>query len=410
MEARERSEPSDVSASSRGRSANSRRRFIGALLGAVLATLPDRNAWAWVARRMRRHRTAGGGAPVAYTLWAWGSGSVGRLGNEATSNQSSPTQVPGSWIAFSAGGDHSLGIRNDGTLWAWGEGTYYRLGQSVTTDRSSPVQVPGSWTACAAGGDDGNQYGHSLALRSDGTLWAWGFGGLGALGDGSSATRSSPVQVLGSWIAFTAGGRHSAGITQDRTLWCWGNNEWGQLGIGNTSNQLSPVQVPGSWIAISCGDDHSLGIRTDSTLWAWGQNIWGLLGDGTSISRSSPVQVSGSWTMCSAADSHSLGIRTDGTLWAWGLGSSGALANNGSTQSSPIQVPGSWTTCAAGGASGSSSQASYAIRTDGTLWAWGAGLAGRLGIGVIGDRSSPMQVPGSWIAVSAARTHTMGIR
>ena len=145
--------------------------------------------------------------------------------------------------AIAAGGDHSLMLRYDGTVWASGNNGYGQLGDGTTTTRSTPVQVSGltNITAIAAG------WYHSLALRSDGTVWAWGWNGAGQLGDGTTTDRSTPVQVssLTNITAIAAGAAHSLAIKSDGTVWAWGNNGAGQLGDGTTTYRTTPVQVSG---------------------------------------------------------------------------------------------------------------------------------------------------------------------
>jgi alpha-tubulin suppressor-like RCC1 family protein len=291
------------------------------------------------------------------TLWAWGFNDCGQLGDNTGIDRSSPVSVVGGftdWCQVSAGGTkHSVGIRKDGSMWTWGAGGFGRLGDGTTTTKSSPIRVIGDindWCQVSAGDE------HSLAIRTNGTLWAWGQNGCGRLGDGTVNDRSSPVSVLGGftdWCQASAGGQHSLGLRSNGTLWAWGYGAYGRLGDGsNTNNKLSPVSVVGGftdWCQASAGTYHSLAIRTNGTLWAWGRNHFGQLGDNTIFAnKSSPVSVIGGftdWCQVSAGFGHSTGLRTDGTLWAWGSNNFLVLGQCGTSRCSPISIGtgGGWT-------------------------------------------------------------------
>ena len=362
--------------------------------------------------------------PVS-ALWAWGCNSAGQLGDGTTVNNSSPVSVVGgitNWCRVSVGAHHTLGIRSNGTAWAWGCNGTGRLGDNCTTNRSSPVSVVGGftdWCAIAAG------CGHSLAVRTNGTAWAWGFGTGGVLGDNTVVAKSSPVAVVGgftNWCDVAAGGRplqssgHSVGIRTNGSVWTWGCNNSGQLGDNTGLYRSSPVSLVGgfSWCKISAGGQMTFAIRNNGTLWGWGCGFNGILGDNTAVTKSSPVAVVGgftNWCAIATGRNHTHAIRTDGTLWAWGVSSGGALGNNGITsRSSPISVIGGftdWCQVSAG------QYRATAVRTNGTAWAWGCNTsAGRLGDGTTVDKSSPVSVVGgftNWTYVDTNDSHSVGI-
>jgi alpha-tubulin suppressor-like RCC1 family protein len=350
--------------------------------------------------------------------YAWGSNSDGRLGDNMITSKSSPVSVAGGftdWISASAGNYHSLGVRANGTLWAWGNNDYGRLGDNTTTSRSSPVSVVSGfsdWVSTSAG------Y-HSLALRANGTLWAWGYNGAGQLGDNTTIARSSPASVVGGftdWISASAGS-HSLGVRANGTLWAWGYNSAGQLGDNTITSRSSPVSVVGGftdWVSVSAGDSHSLAIRANGTLWSWGANNQGGLGDNTLTNRSSPVSVVGGftdWVSVSAGKAHSLAVRANGSLWSWGYNGLGQLGVNTITSRlSPVSVVGGftdWVQASAGDLH------SLGVRANGSLWAWGWNSNGRLGDDTLADRSSPVSVVGGftdWVSASAGAGHSLGIR
>jgi alpha-tubulin suppressor-like RCC1 family protein len=350
-------------------------------------------------------------------LNAWGSNGQGRLGDGTTTDRSSPVSVVGGftdWISTSAGNSHSLGVRANGSLWAWGLNSFGRLGDDTLTSRRSPVSVVGGftdWISASAGNS------HSLGVRANGSLWAWGLNSFGRLGDNTVTSRSSPVSVVGGfsdWISASAG-YHSLGVRANGSLWAWGNNASGRLGDGTATNRSSPVSVVGGfsdWISASAGGGHSLGVRANGSLWAWGNNGQGRLGDDTVTSRSSPVSVVGGftdWISASAGNSHSLGVRANGTLWAWGYNGQGRLGDNTATnRSSPVSVVGGFTDWI----SASAGYHSLGVRANGSLWAWGRNGRGQLGDDTVTSRSSPVSVVGGftdWISASAGY-HSLGVR
>jgi len=286
----------------------------------------------------------------------------------------------------------------------------------------SPVSVVGGftdWCQVSAGG------GHTAAVRTNGTLWAWGCNFSGRLGDGTVTDRSSPVSVVGGftdWCQVSASGGfggHTAAVRNNGTLWAWGYNGNGQAGDGTTTtSRLSPVSVVGGftdWCQVSAGSFHTVAVRTNGTLWAWGFNGGGRLGDGTLTSRSSPVSVVGGftdWCQVSAGAGHTAAVRTNGTLWAWGCNFSGQLGDGTTTTSrlSPVSVVGGFTDWCQVSADSSHTAA---VRQNGTLWAWGCNGNGRLGDNTITDISSPVSVVGGftdWCQVSAGTVHTAALR
>jgi alpha-tubulin suppressor-like RCC1 family protein len=259
-------------------------------------------------------------------------------------------------MAIAAGEYHSLALKNDGTVWAWGDNRYDQLGNGTTIYSSDvPVQVVTSaggpaLTGCTkiAGGPF-----HSLALKDDGTVWAWGYNSNGQLGNGTKTDSNLPVQVVTSVggpaltgiTAIAGGGDHSLALKNDGTVWAWGGNYYGELGNGTNTDSNVPVQVSGltGITAIAGGGGGSLALKNDGTVWAWGYNHQGQLGNGTNTNSNVPVQVAGlsGITKIAGGGSHSLALKNDGTVWAWGYNYYGQLGNGTNTDSNvPIQVSG----------------------------------------------------------------------
>ena len=337
-------------------------------------------------------------------LWGWGNNDYGGLGINSTGNRSSPVQtVTGGtkWKQVACGYGMTAAIKTDGTLWAWGLNSSGELGDNTTTNRSSPVQtvVGGTWNYIACG------YRFTIGIKTDMTLWAWGANDWGQLGNNTTVPRSSPVQTIAggtNWVqaACTHGGfRASAAIKADGTLWTWGRNTTGQLGDNTTTPRSSPVQtVTGgtTWKQVACGYGITAAVKTDGTLWLWGQNYQGQIGDGTTTRRTSPVQTVSAgttWKQVACGYRHCVAVKTDGTLWAWGVNSSGELGDGTVTnRASPVQTVArgsTWKQVACTGAFSTNTTA--AIKADGTLWTWGANSYGRLGDNTTVTKSSPVQ-------------------
>ncbi|MEU6218221.1 hypothetical protein ABZ845_11985, partial [Streptomyces sp. NPDC047022] len=343
-------------------------------------------------------------------------------------------------VGIAAGTGRSLALRKDGTVLAWGDNGFGELGDGTTTSRVTPVRVcaPGQTAPCtrfltdvvgvAAGTN------HSLALRKDGTVLAWGNNGGGELGDGTFTNRVTPVRVcapgqmapctrfLTDVRTIAARGGHSLALRKDDTVLAWGTNGFGQLGDGTTTNRRTPVRVcaPGqtapctrfltSVHAIDAGRTHSLALVKDGAALAWGENTFGELGDGTTTNRRTPVRVCapGQTAPCTrfltgvhaiaAGRTHSLALGKDGAALAWGNNGIGQLGDGTTTNRvTPVRVcaPGQTAPCTrfltdvrtitAGG------RHSLALGKDAAL-AWGNNGFGQLGDGTTTNRRTPVPV------------------
>lgn len=338
---------------------------------------------------------------VGNLLFGWGRNATGTIGIGNTIDYSSPMQVGNlvNWKQVSGGTGSTLAIKTDGTLWSWGSNYYGETAQGNNTSLSTPLIVGSlnNWRQINVGG------GFVGATKTDGTLWMWGFGGFGQLGQNNTINYSSPVQIgsLVPWRQVSCGQNATSAIKLDGTLWAWGNNSIGQLGDGTVTNRSLPVQIglDTTWKQVVCGYgitaadiEHHVAITTDGKLWAWGYNNNGQLGLGDTANRTTPVQVGTltNWKKISDDLGRStFAIKTDGTLWAWGLNSSGQLGiGNRINYSSPVQVGTltNWKQISNKG------ETVMAIKTDGTLWGWGFNSSGQLGIGNTVSYSSPIQV------------------
>ncbi|MBI2094179.1 MAG: chitobiase/beta-hexosaminidase C-terminal domain-containing protein [Candidatus Omnitrophica bacterium] len=277
---------------------------------------------------------AGGDHFLALThlgrVWTWGHNGYGQLGNGSPAHpsilfRSKPVMVSGlnGVKQVAGGGAHSLAVKQDGTVWAWGSNRYGQLGDNSTTDRREPVPVAGlnNVSLVAAGTT------HSLAIKTDGTVWTWGHNRSGQLGNGTMTDSAIPVLIVGfSGVkALAAGDDFSVALKTDGTVWTWGDNSYGQLGMGGISFSAVPVRVNSlqNIRSIAAGAYHVL--ASDGGVWAWGRNTSAQLGDGTRVTaRSTPVRVIGSspyvsYSLISAGRSHSLAWNSaGGGLLGWG--------------------------------------------------------------------------------------------
>jgi alpha-tubulin suppressor-like RCC1 family protein len=323
------------------------------------------------------------------TAYAWGHNGSGQLGTGPLSgtgaNSDLPVKVHGAGdvgfltdvLAVAAGGNFSLalvsdgtgdGVPNDGDVYAWGDNFQGQLGNNSPASSNVPVQVHGAGDVgfltdvvdIAAGSA------HGLAVKSDGTVWAWGYDGFGQLGDSASHAGNLsrlPVQVEGvggtgflSGVSSVAGGGlHSLALKTDGSVYAWGYNGTGGLGNGGGPDSSTPVQVKGeggsgslsSVTDIAAGSEHSLALK-DGTVYAWGLNNFRQLGDDTSVfQRNAPVKVKGEGgvgfltgaTDVAAGAHHSLAaVSANGTVWAWGRNDLNSLGDGTSTTPRPTPV------------------------------------------------------------------------
>jgi alpha-tubulin suppressor-like RCC1 family protein len=354
------------------------------------------------------------------TLWAWGDNTAGQLGsttNNGTDIPTAPAQVAGTYTQVAAGQYHSLGLRADGSLWAWGDNTFGQLGSSIISDTNpTPMQVVGTYTQVAAG------HNHSLGLRADGTLWAWGnnvFGQLAtSVNQGTQRPTPTPLQVPGTYSQVAAGAYHNLGLRADGSLWAWGSNSSGQLG-NSAPDAPTPTQVGTDlYTQLAAGNGYSLGMRADGSLWAWGSNRAGQLGStsnsGTSRANPTPTQVAGTYAQVAAGHSHSLGLRADGSLLAWGFNGNGELGTSTNIGTyTPNTTPTATGTALTTRSTAAGSSFALAVRADGTLWAWGDNSYGQLGLPTtISSTQQPMQVgtDRDWLMVATGDSHTLGLK
>ncbi len=352
------------------------------------------------------------------SIQSWGQDVYGQLGDDPVNAQkTTPVAVANltGMIAVAGGNYHSLAIKSNFTLWSWGEDTYGQLGDNASlTNQSTPVQVASLTGIIAV---SAGAY-HSLALKSDGTVWSWGWDNSGQLGDNAgygtpADDKSTPVQVasLTNIIAVAAGGYHSLALKNDGTIWSWGRDNYGQLGDNaSLTNQPTPVQVASltGIIAIAAGYDHSLALKSDGTVWSWGWDIYGQLGDNASYGtatddKSTPVAVASltSVTAIAAGAYHSLALKSNNTIASWGWDSYGGLGDDAALANKPTFVAVASLTSVIAISAGWNHSA--AMKSDSTVWSWGYDAYGSLGDdAALVNKGTPVQTdPLSLCVISA---------
>ena len=389
----------------------SRRARIGvAAVVGLLVALPLVGAWA---------STAVLGVPGASGGFGWGNNASGEVGDGTLVNQLAPVSMVGvdGVVSMAVGPTHGLLVRSSGAVSSWGHNRSGQLGDGGTTDRAAPGPVGGvsGVTRLAAG----NAF--SVTLDSGGAVWAWGNNASGQLGDGSAPTdHSAPVAVSGLGVGsgvveIAAGASPALALKSDGSVWAWGNNASGQLGSGDApTDHPVPVQVSGlgGVVAITAGDTFSLALKSDGSVLAWGNNASGQLGDGSApADHSSPVAVGALGIGSGVArivggGTHSIALTADGRVYAWGNNASGQVGDGSAPadQHVPILIGGlsNIVDIAAGRAH------SVAVASDGTVFSWGDNILGQLGDGTNTKRSVPGPVTGLGIGSKVVAVFASG--
>ncbi len=289
------------------------------------------------------------------TVWAWGSNGHGELGDGTQAERHTPVQVTGltGITQVAAGAFFSLALRSDGTVWAWGDNQNGQLGRGTVTDHEATparVAVLNGVTKISAGHD------FALALRSDGIVFAWGHGQRGQLGNGGTADSSRPVKIAGlSGVTGISAGAEASLATENDSLsaltsvWTWGGNDYGELGDGTLADHRTPERVtgiPASIAGVSAGTAFAAVLGTDGSVWDWGANGIGQLGvapENSTVTRPVNAFAAGSGiTQLSAGGTHVLALKSDGTVLAWGFNQAGQLGHGpiGKTSAGPAPITG----------------------------------------------------------------------
>ncbi len=323
---------------------------------------------------------------------AWGRSDQGQLGNNSSSSpKPNPVNIGLSDVIGIGGGElHTLMLRGNGTVLAFGWNPTGQIGNGTSGGNAyTPFAVPGLTNVIQVTGGSV----HSAALKADGTVWSWGSNFSGQIGVGTTTTSGcgcipSPTQTLiADVIQIDAGGQHTLALKSDGTVWAWGNNVNGKIGDGTTITRPTPVQVGvgvfgfNNIIAVSAGGDHSMALKSDGTVWTWGNNASGQSGNGSAgLPILTPVQ---NTTLTNVAQisggfEHSVALKTNGTVWVWGYNGQGQIGNGSSGGNQPTPVQNITLTNVVDISAGNHS---LARKNDGSVWAWGENFYGQIGNG-----------------------------
>ncbi|MDX8394081.1 MAG: LamG-like jellyroll fold domain-containing protein, partial [Mariprofundales bacterium] len=231
--------------------------------------------------------------------------------------------------SIAAGFYHTVALKSDGSLWTWGYNNFGQLGDGTTVNSLVPKQIGTGFSSIAAG-----LY-HTVALKSDGSLWTWGRNNRGQLGDGTTVNSLTPKQIGTGFSSIAAGYYHTVALKSNGSLWTWGYNLYGQLGDGTTVNSLVPKQIGTGFSSIAAGFYHTVALKSDGSLWTWGRNNRGQLGDGTTVNSLVPKQIGTGFSSIAAGFYHTVALKSDGSLWTWGYNTNGQLGD-GTTVNSLI--------------------------------------------------------------------------
>jgi alpha-tubulin suppressor-like RCC1 family protein len=333
------------------------------------------------------------------SLWAWGDHDNGRLGDGAIEGgievilgsewRTNPVKIMDNVASVAAGEYNTFAIQKDGSLWSWGANDKYgRIGDGTTADRDTPVKIMENVASVIPNASS------PVAIQTDGSLWAWGYNAGGQLGDGTTTHSYTPVKIMGNVASVVANRGTIFAIQTDGSLWARGSNSVGQLGDGTTTDRYSPVKIMENVTFVQNDFLHIWAIQADGSLWAWGSNTYGKLGDGTTTDRRSPVKIMENVTAVTSNSNNTSALQTDGSLWSWGEYSNIHDKNYHNVvlpiRLSPVKILDNVASVV--DSMDPLGERTFAIQTDGSLWSWGSNEEGQLGDGTTNSRDTPVKI------------------
>lgn len=345
-------------------------------------------------------------ALVPQTVLTVGADDLGQQGNGAAGARVVPGAISGPQaVAVASGRDHAYLLDADGHVWGWGDNSLGAVGDRTNITRTSPVQTPlQNIVEIESGHNSG------IALDSSGRVWTWGLNANGQLGLGSTTNQNTPqlVPSLTNITHIVTGRDVSYALKADGTVMGFGANSNGEVGDGTTTQRTSPVPVLGlsGIVELAAGRNHGLALDANGGLWAWGDNAYGQVGDNTTLDVHVPKQIAPSgYLHVDAGAHHSIAVRQDGTVMTWGRGYRGQLGS-GSTANRLMPTP---VTGLPGIVEvGDGRDQSFALTADGHVYAWGYNDLGQLGDGTTTTRNSPVLLQLSGIGTAqGGRGHTV---
>jgi alpha-tubulin suppressor-like RCC1 family protein len=311
-----------------------------------------------------------------------------------------PPEITATVSAISAGDNYTMAVRSDGILWAWGQNSYGQLGNGTLNTITVPAEIMQDVSYVAAG------ISHTAAIKTDGSLWMWGINADGQLGDGTLGDKFNPVKIMDNVRHVSVGAYHTVAITGDGRLWAWGRNHRGQLGNNSSDSSFIPIFITDDVTHVSAGAHHTAAVKSDGTLWAWGDNSSGQLGNGMRSISTVPVKIMDNAEYVSAGEYSTAAVTADGTLWTWGDNSRGQLGQRSVDNSlTPRRIMLNISSVSMG------SDHAAALGRDGTVWTWGYNMHGQLGDGTAESRHGPRKIiDRGMIRISVRNMHTVALR
>jgi alpha-tubulin suppressor-like RCC1 family protein len=366
------------------------------------------------------------------SLWGWGSNERGQLGGEDVTGDQ-PVRMGDGFVAVAANNTFSLAVRKDGTLWSWGGAAQSMKGGLLEKRKTKPRLMGKSFVSLSAGDAS------FAALKSDGTLWMWGRDNDGQLGIGSEGSwyhrqyrdEQLPALVGKDFAVVSTGYSHTAAVRKDGTLWTWGHGTWGVLGNG-TDDQGSrvPINIDNGYMLAVAGFLNSAALKADGSLWLWGGNQLGIFGDCTTKIHNKPVQVGTGFAQMALGEDFLVALKSDGGVWTWGWPWDGDQMDTPRACRKSAKVVfgdgvNAWDKAVAepirmnlAEPRGSSDVVSIAageshsamVKADGSLWTWGSNEYGQLAIGTTEYRKLPQQSGMEFAEVFADANHTLALK
>ena len=325
-------------------------------------------------------------------------------------NQPTDFLTENEYHTISTSGSNSMSVKTDGSLWTWGYNFYSQLGDGTKISRNTPVKTIDAVASVFAGG------GHTIVIKNDSSLWTWGHNYYGQLGDGTNTDRDTPIKIMNN-VASVSTSKHSEiyledgnasirgytfAIRTDGSLWAWGSNEYGQLGDGTNINSNTPVKIMDSVASVSAGELYAMAVGTDGSLWTWGYG--GQLGNGTII-RSKPEKIMDDVAYVSTGVGYTMVVKTDHSLWVLGDNYSGQSSDNMILyRSKPEKIMDDVAYVSMG------NNYTMVVKTDSSLWAFGDNSFGQLGDGTYTIRNEPVKIMNDVTSVSTGMYHTIAVK
>ena len=351
------------------------------------------------------------------SLWTWGNQYLGLLGNGSDdyAPQPVPQKILDGVVMVSVSSTHALAVTFNGDLYGWGQGGWGQLGSEKDKynmyylSSDTPRKIMSGVKAASAGDR------FSLVVKTDGSLWSMGENIMGELGIGrtDNDAHGTPIKIMenvASASASSVGFEYALAVKTDGTLWAWGNNMYGQLGDGTTTGRNSPVKVMDGVASVATGYQYfTMAVKTDATLWAWGANLYGVLSDAAGAEPHSPVKILSGVSSVALGESHAMIIKTDGSLWALGCELNGRLGNGvnkNDAPSAPVKIMDRAAAAACG------HRHTLIVKKDGSLLTCGANEYGELGNANYNvDVATPTKIGAGYkipagVSVSAAPTQS----